>query len=119
MKHLSYLFIAGLLSFVSSLSFATEANVVIVRDAGHPASAALQYRLTVDGEYIGKLKRNEQIELTLPAGKHLISANDKQRTQLEITVPSQGKTVIEGSIDKKRRLSFKQLETPQTVAIRP
>ena len=81
------------------------ANLVIYRP--QESNNSTYYRISVDGQHIGKLKRGRSINLKLPAGEHIISANDKNRTQQKVSVADGGTvTFVKNEIDRRQRLSF-------------
>lgn len=81
------------------------ANLVIYRPM--ESKSSIYYRISVDGKHVGKLKRGRSINLKLPAGDHVISANDKNRTTHMVSVPAQGPTTfVKNEVDRKQNLSF-------------
>lgn len=81
------------------------ANLVIYRP--QESNSSTYYRISVDGQHIGKLKRGRSINLRLPEGDHVIAANDKQRTKQVVSVSDNGVTTfVKNTIDRRQRLSF-------------
>lgn len=81
------------------------ANLVIYRP--QESNNSTYYRISVDGQHLGKLKRGRSINLQLPAGEHVISANDRNRTQQVVSVSEDGATTfVKNEIDRRQRLSF-------------
>jgi hypothetical protein len=110
----SVLFIASVLSIVvvadeqdQSLSQAIQPNLVIYRAVDR---SAISYRILVDGKRVGKLTKHAVIGLRLEEGEHVVSTSASQHTALKVVVAEGGVTYISGDIDKKHRLSFKQVE---------
>lgn len=105
----SLMFLVSLVT-VTSLAHAEEqlvsaeqANLVIYRPND---GSAMSYRLWVDEQYMGKLERGHTVMLQLPAGEHVISANDSKRSKLQVTVDDQGVTYVRNAIERKTRLSL-------------
>lgn len=80
-----------------------QANLVIYRTADN---SALNYRLAVDGKYIGKLKSNSAIKLQLNAGAHVISFNDQKKTKMRVVTHGDRVTYVRKEIDKRLRISL-------------
>ena len=106
----SILFLASLLT-VSTLAHADSAvqnnqtaKLVIYRAND---GSSMSYRLWVDDQYMGKLKLKEVLELQLSPGEHVIRSNDRNRSELSVTVNEQGTTYVRAEIDRKTRLSLK------------
>ena len=91
------------------------ANLVIYRAADR---SAMNYRLLVDGKHVGKLDRGRVIRLQLPAGEHIISANDKQRSNISVTVGTDTVIYVRGDVDKRQQLSLQVLEPSQGLLAR-
>ena len=89
------------------------ANLIIYRPADR---SAMNYRILVGGEHLGKLKRDTAMKVHLPAGEHVIAASDPNRTKLVVNVSEQGVTYVRGDIDKKSRLSLTVVEPDASVA---
>ena len=106
----SILFLVSLLT-VSTLAHADSAvqnnqtaKLVIYRAND---GSSMSYRLWVDDQYMGKLKLKEVLELQLSPGEHVIRSNDRNRSELSVTVNEQGTTYVRAEIDRKTRLSLK------------
>ena len=106
----SLMFIASIASvFVfaeagSAVERSEQANLVIYRPADN---SAVNYRIMVDGNYMGKLKPNSAIKLQLSAGDHVIRANDPKHTRLEVAIRGDRVIYIRNEIDRRSsRLSF-------------
>ena len=87
-----------------------NANLVIYRPND---GSSLSYRFWVDGEYMGTLELEEVLKLQLSPGEHVITANDRNRTRLVVTVAEQGSTYVRSEIYRKVRMSLK-VEAPDT-----
>jgi hypothetical protein len=82
---------------------ASSANLVIYRpDDG----STLNYRIWVDGHYMGKLKTTESLHLRVKPGEHVISCNDRKRTKLRVTVAQQGTSYVRHEIYRKTTMSL-------------
>lgn len=80
-----------------------SANLVIYRpDDG----SSLSYRIWVDDQYMGKLGLDEVLKLRLQPGEHTIRSNDRQRSELLVTVTEQGITYVRSEIYRKTRMSL-------------
>ena len=91
---------------------AQPANLIIYRPADR---SAMNYRILVDGRYLGKLKRDSAIKLHLEAGEHTIAASDPKRTKLVVNVDAQGVTYVRSDIDRKSRLTLTVTEPADSV----
>lgn len=105
----SILFLISLLS-VTSLAVAEttvtndhSANLVIYRPNDN---SSLNYRIWVDGKYVGKLKVDEAMKLQVDPGKHVISSNDHNRTRLSVSVAEQGVTYVRKEVHRKTTMSL-------------
>ena len=113
----SAVFMASLLSNVvlaeeggQSVAPSAQPNLVIYRAEDRSAMA---YRIMVDGKRVGKLTKHAVIGLQLEEGEHVISASDKKRTELKVTVVAGGVTYISGHVDKRHRISLESAEPTQ------
>ena len=89
---------------------AEPVNLIIYRPNDH---SAMNYRVWVDGRYMGKLKPKEVIEMHVLPGKHVISSNDRNRSELVVTVSKQGVTYVRNEIYRKTRLAITEVKGPQ------
>ena len=107
----SILFLASLLT-VSTLAHADSAvqnnqtaKLVIYRPND---GSSMSYRLWVDDQYMGKLKPKQVVKLQLSPGEHVIRSNDRNRSELSVTVNEQGTTYVRAEIDRKTGLSSRR-----------
>ena len=84
-----------------------SANVVIFRPND---GSAINYRISVDGEYVGKLRRDSAINLQLQQGDHIIAVNDAKRTTLTVVANTQEVTYVHTNIGRKSQLSLTIVE---------
>ena len=80
---------------------AVMGEVIVFRDKGLSANADMYYRLYVNGERMGKLKRNTAFHMQLPVGEHVIETNDPDETTITVTVNEGRTTFVQASIDKR------------------
>lgn len=112
----SIMFLISLLTVSTLANADTErleqanANLVIYRPND---GSALSYRFWVDGEYMGTLELDEVVKLQLSPGEHVITANDRNRTRLVVTVAEHGSTFVRSEIYRKVRMSLK-VEAPDS-----
>ena len=78
-----------------------SAQLVIFRTVTRASNSGINYRLNVDDKPVGKLKAKTIINLQLAPGKHVISTNDKKRSQLEVNLAAGTTTFINGSINNR------------------
>jgi hypothetical protein len=111
----SILFLDSLLT-VSTLAHADSAvqnnqtaKLVIYRPND---GSSMSYRLWVDDQYMGKLKLKQVLELQLSPGEHVIRSNDRNRSELSVTVNEQRTTYVRAEIDRKTRMSLKVDKSP-------
>jgi hypothetical protein len=86
------------------------ANLIIYRPNDY---SAMNYRIWVDGRYLGKLKRDKALELHVSPGEHVIRSNDRNRSELAVTVNEQGVTYVHSEIYRKTRIAITEVEGPQ------
>lgn len=106
------LLITIILIFTSVLVFAEESYSANELDQGMLTiyrtadNSAVNYRLSVDGKNIGKLKPNAAINIQLEVGEHVIMSNDRDETKLTVLVDGDNHTYIRKEIDNKTRISL-------------
>lgn len=89
-----------------------RANLVIYRAKDR---SAMSYRLLVNGKNVGKLDKRAVIKLHMEEGEHVIVASDAKRTRLNVVVGAEGVTYISGAVDKRHRLTLKNI-SPEEVS---
>jgi hypothetical protein len=106
------LLITIILIFTSVLVIAEESYSANELDQGMLTiyrtadNSAVNYRLSVDGKNIGKLKPNAAINIQLEVGEHVIMSNDRDETKLTVLVDGDNHTYIRKEIDNKTRISL-------------
>jgi hypothetical protein len=93
------------MAYANVVSQEDNANVVLYRAADN---SSLNYRFSVDGKSIGKLKYGSKVYLQLAPGQHRINANDSKKTALIINVKNDHTSYIRSHIDRKSRLKIEQ-----------
>ncbi len=110
--------IVGLMFVVSLLTVATAANAEPAAENAEQVNlviyrpndrSALNYRVWVDGQYLGKLERGEVLKLHLSAGEHLIRANDSKRSHLTVMLGGQKVTYVRSEISRNTELSLTEV----------
>lgn len=111
-----------------SASDSQQAQLVIFRTVKLGATRDINYRLTVDGQPVGKLKADQVISLPLAAGEHVIQSNDRYHSSLALNLEAGQTLYINGSVDRHWRLNMdiaeptaavlKQLAAENSVATR-
>lgn len=89
-----------------------DANLIIYRDKSDLMSRSVYYRFRVNGQYVGKLRLGDSLYLRTSGGNHIITANDPQRTTIDVTMGNETR-YIEATIDRKRRLTLEDSENSQ------
>lgn len=83
-------------------------ELVIYRLAGRSANRDMYYHVSVDGQRIGKLKAGSSYTIRLQPGEHLITLNDRARTQLSMQLPARGRTYLAAEIDRHWRVHLSE-----------
>lgn len=81
-----------------------KASLVIFRTVELAKYGGIHYKISVDGEYQGKLRPHSIITLELNPGEHIIQASDKQGSTLVVNLKAGETTYINGSIDNSKQL---------------
>lgn len=90
-----------------------NANLVIYRLQEPAKTKGVYYRLSVNGESVGKLKSASAIRLSLAPGEHVITAQDKKRSSLTVTVAEGETTYVAGNVNRKRAMEL-AITTPES-----
>jgi len=109
----AFLLVAAMTSWQAAASSAkpavtnSTANTVIYRP--HDDSD-INYRIWVDGQYLGRLKHGAVISLNLSEGDHTITLNDAHKTTYQLNVEPKNVSYIQASISKKTGVTFSRSE---------
>ncbi|BFM05778.1 hypothetical protein [Halioxenophilus aromaticivorans] len=103
----------------ASATQSEEPNLIIYRLSESAKTKGVYYRVSVDGEPAGKLKSASALRLTLAPGEHTITAQDKKRSSVTVTVEAGKTTYVAGAINRTRTMSLThtQPETNDQAAI--
>ena len=105
----------------SSANVQTEAqsdtNLIIYRDEGLRTNSKMYYRVYVDGEYMGKLKRNTAFHMNLTPGTHLVETNDPEQQSIEVNVSVDNVSYVSAEIDRHYGVTITGAQPAPAVAM--
>lgn len=91
-------------------------KLIIYREKGLNANSLMYYRVAVDGESIGQLKRNTAFHLQLSPGEHVIETNDPKRSAIVFTVEENKTSYINAAIDKHWKVALQEVQATTELA---
>lgn len=94
-------------------------KLIIFRPKQGASLSALYYRAYIDGVFAGKLKPGQAFELSLTAGKHQLTFNNKLRSRLTFTIKPGQTKLVRGQIMKDYSIELDDIGAEQALEEAP
>lgn len=94
---------------------ASPAKVLVYRSQPSAQGAYVNYRYYLNGQFWGRLKTGQYLLQELPAGKHALLVNNRERSRMQLELGEGQLLVLKARVDRHGQLALQVADQQQAL----